>query len=140
MGKPKHTFFMVIHNEYFRRLFAEGNNIWVIQSMLLLQHDTFVFFSSGDFKVPICVAAAANGNLYVTAKKSNNLHCFTPDGKHKGIMLKKEHGLNNPYVIAFSKKSSKVFIVNYHEKSVLRFSHYCLFYSIKLVIVCITTI
>ena len=81
------------------------------------QDGTILFsFSSGDFKVPICVAAAANGNLYVTAKKSNNLHCFTPDGKHKDIMLKKEHGLNNPYVIAFSKKSSKVFILNYHEK------------------------
>jgi sugar lactone lactonase YvrE len=81
-------------------------------------------FSSDDFKVPICVAAAANGNLYVTASLSNNVHCFTPDGKYKGIMLKKEDGLNQPYVIAFSKKSSKVFIVNRLEKSVLRFSHY----------------
>jgi sugar lactone lactonase YvrE len=89
------------------------------------QDGTILFsFSSGDFRRPICVAAAANGNLYVTAMFSNNLHCFTPDGKHKGIMLKKEDGLNNPYVIAFSKKSSKVFIVNHVEKSVLRFSHY----------------
>jgi hypothetical protein len=32
----------VIHNEYFRRCFAEGNTIWCIQSILLLQHDTFV--------------------------------------------------------------------------------------------------
>jgi hypothetical protein len=32
-----------IHNEYFRRLFVEVNNIWVIQSILFLQHDTFVF-------------------------------------------------------------------------------------------------
>ena len=74
--------------------------------------------------MPICVAAAANGNLYVTAFLSNNVHCFTPDGKHKGIMLKKEDGLNQPYVISFSKKSSKVFIVNYMEESVLMFSHY----------------
>jgi sugar lactone lactonase YvrE len=81
-------------------------------------------FSSGDFRRPIGVAAAANGNLYVIAYQSNNLHCFTPNGKHKGIMLKKEDGLNTPYVIAFSKKSSKVFIVNRMEKSVLRFSHY----------------
>ena len=89
------------------------------------QDGTIVFsFSSGDFKVPICVAAAANGNLYVTAFLSNNVHCFTPDGKHKGIMLKKEDGLDKPYVIAFSKKSSKVFIVNYMEESVLKFSHY----------------
>jgi hypothetical protein len=50
--------------------------------------------------------SAANGNLYVTAYKSNNLHCFTPDGKHKGIMLKKKDGLNEPYGIAFSKMSS----------------------------------
>jgi hypothetical protein len=62
--------------------------------------------------------------LYVTASVSNNVHCFTPGGKHKGIMLKKEDGVNKPYVIAFSKKSSKVFIVNYQEKSVLKFSHY----------------
>ena len=84
----------------------------------------FFSFSSGDFRGPICVSAAANGNLYVTAYKSNNVHCFTPDGKHKGIMLKNEDGLNTPYVIAFSKKYSKVFIVNHMEKSVLRFSHY----------------
>ena len=89
------------------------------------QNGTILFsFSSGDFGRPIDVASAANGNLYVTAYKSNNLHCYTPDGKHKGIMLKKEDGLNKPYVIAFSKKSSKVFIVNHMEKSVLRFSHY----------------
>jgi DNA-binding beta-propeller fold protein YncE len=89
------------------------------------QDGTIMFsFSSGDFRRPIDVAAAANGNLYVTAYKSNNLHCFTPDGKHKGIMLKKEDGLDRPYVIAFSKKSSKVFIVNHQEKSVIKFSHY----------------
>jgi DNA-binding beta-propeller fold protein YncE len=70
-------------------------------------------FSSGDFRGPIGVAAAGNGNLYVTAYVSNNVHCFTPDGKHKCIMLKKEDGLNTPYDIAFSKKSSKVFIVNH---------------------------
>ena len=81
-------------------------------------------FTSDNFRNPIGVAAAANGNLYVTASVSNNVHCFTPGGKHKGIMLKKEDGLNKPYVIAFSKKSSKVFIVNYQEKSVLKFSHY----------------
>jgi DNA-binding beta-propeller fold protein YncE len=80
-------------------------------------------FTSDNFRNPIGVAAAANGNLYVTASVSNNVHCFTPGGKHKGIMLK-EDGLNKPYVIAFSKKSSKVFIVNHQEKSVLRFSHY----------------
>ena len=91
----------------------------------ITQDGTILFsFSSSAFKVPICVAAAANGNLYVTAKKSNNLHCFTPDGKHKGIMLKKEDGLNEPRVIAFSKKSSKVFIFNFLEKSVLKFSHF----------------
>jgi DNA-binding beta-propeller fold protein YncE len=89
------------------------------------QDGTILFsFSSGDFRGPICVSAAANGNLYVTAYKSNNVHCFTPDGKHKGIMLKNEDGLNTPYVIAFSKKSSKVFIVNHMEESVLMFSHY----------------
>jgi DNA-binding beta-propeller fold protein YncE len=89
------------------------------------QDGTILFsFSSGDFRGPICVSAAANGNLYVTAYESNNVHCFTPDGKHKGIMLKNEDGLNTPYVIAFSKKYSKVFIVNHMEKSVLRFSHY----------------
>ena len=81
-------------------------------------------FTSDNFRNPIGVAAAANGNLYVTASVSNNVHCFTPGGKHKGIMLKTEDGLNKPYVIAFSKKSSKVFIVNYQEKSVLKFSHY----------------
>jgi DNA-binding beta-propeller fold protein YncE len=70
---------------------------------------------------PIGVAAAANGNLYVTACDSNNVHCFTPDGTHKGIMLKKEDRLNRPYAIDFSKKSSKVFMVNYLEESVLRF-------------------
>jgi DNA-binding beta-propeller fold protein YncE len=85
---------------------------------------TLFSFSSGDFSGPISVAAAANGNLYVTAYLSNNVHCFTPDGKHKGIMLTTKNGLNQPYVIAFSKKFSKVFMVNYHEKSVLKFSHY----------------
>ena len=89
------------------------------------QDGTIMFsFSSGDFRGPKGVAATANGNVYVTAYESNNVHCFTPDGKHKGIMLKKEDGLNTPYVIAFSKKSSKLFIVNHLEKSVLRFSHY----------------
>jgi DNA-binding beta-propeller fold protein YncE len=89
------------------------------------QDGTILFlFSSGDFGRPICVAVAANGNVYVIAYQSHNVHCFTPDGKHKGIMLKKEDGLNKPYVIAFSNKSSKVFIVNHMEKSVLRFSHY----------------
>ena len=89
------------------------------------QDGTIMFsFSSGDFREPIGVTGAANGNLYVTAHESNNVHCFTPDGKHKGIMLKKEDGLNTPYVIAFSKKSSKLFIVNYMGRSVLRFSHY----------------
>ena len=89
------------------------------------QDGTIMFsFSSGDFIGPSGVAAAANGNLYVTAWASNNVHCFTPDGKTKGIMLKKEDGLNTPYDIAFSKKYSKVFIVNHMEKSVLRFSHY----------------
>jgi DNA-binding beta-propeller fold protein YncE len=89
------------------------------------QDGTIMFsFSSGDIRGPIGVAAAGNGNLYVTAWRSNNVHCFTPDGKHKGIMLKKEDGLNKPYVIAFNKKSSKIFIVNFREKSVLRFSHY----------------
>jgi DNA-binding beta-propeller fold protein YncE len=89
------------------------------------QDGTIMFsFSSGDFIGPLGVAAAANGNLYVTAWETNNVHCFTPDGKHKGIMLKEKNGLHGPCVIAFSKKSSKVFIVNFHEKSVLRFSHY----------------
>ena len=89
------------------------------------QDGTILFsFSSRDFRGPIGVAAAANGNLYVTAWSSNNVHCFTPDGKHKGIMLQKEDGLHHPYIIAFSKKFSKVFIVNYRVKSVLRFSHY----------------
>jgi outer membrane protein assembly factor BamB len=36
-------------------------------------------FSSGDFRGPIGVAAAGNGNLYVTEWVSNNVHCFTPD-------------------------------------------------------------
>jgi DNA-binding beta-propeller fold protein YncE len=91
----------------------------------ITQDGTILFsFSSGDLGRPIGVAAAANGNLYVTARASINVHCFTPDGKHKGIMLKKEDGLVQPYVIAFSKKSSKVFIVNHMEKSVLMFSHY----------------
>jgi DNA-binding beta-propeller fold protein YncE len=89
------------------------------------QDGTIMFsFSSGDIRGPIGVAAAGNGNLYVTAWRSNNVHCFTPDGKHKGIMLKKGDGLNQPYVIAVSKKSSKIFIVNFRGKSVLRFSHY----------------
>jgi sugar lactone lactonase YvrE len=48
------------------------------------QDRTILFsFSSGDFKQPKGVAAAANGNLYVTASDSNNIHCFTPDGKPK---------------------------------------------------------
>jgi DNA-binding beta-propeller fold protein YncE len=85
---------------------------------------TLFSFTSYDFRRPNGVAAAANGNLYVTACESNNVHCFTPDGKHKGIVLKKEDGLNKTYVIAFSKKSSKVFILNCMEKSVLKFSHY----------------
>ena len=85
---------------------------------------TLFSFSSGDFRGPISVAADANGNLYVTAYQSHNVHCFTPDGKHNGIMLKKEDGLNAPYGIAFSKRFSKVFIVNKQEESVLRFSHY----------------
>jgi sugar lactone lactonase YvrE len=89
------------------------------------QDGTILFsFRSGDCRGPIDLAAAANGNLYVTAWETNNVHCFTPDGKHKGIVLKKDDGLNKPYVIAFSKKSSKVFIVNYLQKSVLKFSHY----------------
>ena len=89
------------------------------------QDGTILFsFSSGDISRPIGVAAAGNGNLYVTASLSNNVHCFTPDGKHKGIMLKTEDGLDHPYDIAFSKKSSKVFMVNQTEKSVLKFSHY----------------
>jgi DNA-binding beta-propeller fold protein YncE len=89
------------------------------------QDGTIIFsFSSGDFRGPLGVAAAANEKLYVTAYKSNNVHCFTPDGKHKGIMLKKEDGLDHPYVIDFNKKSSKVFIVNGSSKSVLMFSHY----------------
>ena len=73
-------------------------------------------FSSGDISRPIGVAAAGNGNLYVTASLSNNVHCFTPDGKPKGIMLKTEDGLDHPFIIAFSKKSSKVFMVNQTEK------------------------
>jgi DNA-binding beta-propeller fold protein YncE len=91
-----------------------------------IKHDgTILFsFSPGDFRGPIDVSPDANGNVYVTAWVSNNVHCFTPDGKYKGIMLKKEDGLNTPRVIAFSKKSSKVFIVNHQEKSVLRFSYY----------------
>ena len=89
------------------------------------QDGTILFsFSFGDFGSPIGVAAAANGKLYVTACDSNNVHCFTPDGRHKGIMLKEEHGLHKPYGIAFSTKSSKVFIVNRNTKSVLKFSHY----------------
>ena len=89
------------------------------------QDGTILFsFTSDDFRRPIGVAAAANGNLYVTAWRSNNVHCFTPDGKHKGIMLRKEDGLDEPYGFAFSKKSSKVFIVNCKTKFVLRFSHY----------------
>ena len=72
------------------------------------QDGTIVFsFTSDDFRRPRGVAAAANGNLYVTAHASNNVHCFTPDGQHKGIMLKKEDGLNTPYVIAFSKNFLK---------------------------------
>jgi DNA-binding beta-propeller fold protein YncE len=81
-------------------------------------------FTSDDFRKPIGVAAAANGNLYITAYLSNNVHCFTPDGKHKGIMLKNEDGLDRPYAIAFSKKSFKVFIVNRETTFLLRFSHY----------------
>ena len=89
------------------------------------QDGTILFsFSSRDFRGPIGVAADANANLYVTAYISNNLHCFTPDGKPNGIMLKKEDRLDRPYAIAFSKKSSKVFIVNCLTKCVLRFSHY----------------
>ena len=89
------------------------------------QNGTILFsFSSRDFRGPVCVAADANANLYVTAYISNNLHCFTPDGKPNGIMLKKEDRLDQPYAIAFSKKSSKVFIVNCLTKCVLRFSHY----------------
>jgi DNA-binding beta-propeller fold protein YncE len=79
----------------------------------ITQDGTMLFsFSSGDFRKPIGVAAAANGNLYVTAYQSNNLHCFTPNGKHKGVMLKMEDGLNTPHVIAFSKFFSKIIIVN----------------------------
>jgi DNA-binding beta-propeller fold protein YncE len=89
------------------------------------QDGTILFsFSSDDFRRPIYVAAAANGNVYVTAYASNNVHCFAPDGKHKGIMLKKEDGLDRPYAIAFSKKASKVFIVNNKKTFVLKFSHY----------------
>jgi hypothetical protein len=73
-------------------------------------------FTSRDFRGPLGVAAAANENVYVTAWSSNNVQCFTPEGKHKGIMLKKEGGLNEPYGIASSKKYYKVFIVNHLEK------------------------
>ena len=98
----------------------DNNTLYGIQ-----KDGTILFsFSSGDFRGPIGVAAAANGNLYVAAHESHNVHCFTPDGKHKGIMLKKEDGLNTPYGIAFSKKSSKLFIVNFMETSLLMFSHY----------------
>ena len=89
------------------------------------QDGTILFsFSSDNLRRPTSVAAAANGNLYVTAWDSNNVHCFTPDGKHRGIMLNKDDGLDQPCGIAFSKKSSKVFIVNLCKKCVLRFSHY----------------
>ena len=89
------------------------------------QDGTILFsYTSGDFNYPICVAAADNDNLYVTAWRSNNVHCFTPNGKHKGIMLKKEDGLIPPYAIAFSKQSSKVFMVNVRGKFVLKFPHY----------------
>jgi DNA-binding beta-propeller fold protein YncE len=89
------------------------------------QDGTILFsFSSGDFIKPLGVAAATNGNVYFTAYASSNVHCFTPDGQHKGIMLKKADGLNKPYDIAFSKIFSKVFIVNNMEKSVQKFSHY----------------
>ena len=99
---------------------ADNNTLYGIK-----QDGTTLFsFTSYDFRRPNGVAAAANGNLYVTAWLSSNVHCFTPDGKHKGIVLKKEDGLNKTYVIAFSQKSSKVFIVNRMEKSVLKFSHY----------------
>jgi DNA-binding beta-propeller fold protein YncE len=81
------------------------------------QDGTILFsFTSRDFRGPIGVAAAANENVYVTAWSSNNVQCFTPEGKHKGIMLKKEGGLNEPYGIASSKKYYKVFIVNHLEK------------------------
>jgi len=89
------------------------------------QDGTILFtFTSDDFRNPIGVAAAANGNLHVTAWESNNVHCFTPDGKHKGIILKKEHGVDQPCGIAFSKKASKVFIVNLFKTFVQQFSHY----------------
>jgi sugar lactone lactonase YvrE len=89
------------------------------------QDGTILFsFSSDNLRRPTSVAAAANGNLYVTAWDSNNVHCFTPDGKHRGIMLNKDDGLDQPCGIAFSKKSSKVFIVNLCKTCVLRFSHY----------------
>jgi hypothetical protein len=39
----KDTTLYCCDTDYFRRLFAKGNTIWSIQSILLLQHDTFVF-------------------------------------------------------------------------------------------------
>ena len=71
-----------------------------------------------NIRCAINLAAAANGNLYDTAWLSNTVHCFTPYVKPKGIMLKKENGLYKPYAIFFSKKSSKVFIVNCETKFV----------------------
>ena len=77
-----------------------------------------------NIRYPISLAAAANDNLYVTAWLSNNVYCFTADGKPKGIMLIKVNGLDKPYAIVFCKKSSKVFIVNSETKVVLKLSHY----------------
>lgn len=59
-------------------------------------------YTSKEFEVPSGIATDNYGNLYVTARGSNNVHRLSPSGTFLDIFLTERDGLQRPSGIAFS--------------------------------------
>lgn len=92
---------------------------FIEHKLYCVKYDGTIMFTytSKEFEVPSGIATDNYGNLYVTARGSNNVHRLSPSGTFLDIFLTERDGLQRPSGIAFSNARTELFVPN---KALLR--------------------
>lgn len=76
-------------------------------------------YKSDDLRSPRGLSEDAEGNIYVAAIDSNNIHQLLPSGKLEKIVISNKDDINNPYFIRFGNNSRR-FVVTQMDSDVVK--------------------
>lgn len=76
-------------------------------------------YKAEDLRSPRGISEDAEGNIYVTAIDSNNVHQLLADGTRVKIVLSNKDDINNPYFIRFGNNSAR-FVVSQMDSDVVK--------------------